>query len=57
MPDLTYYEVLYNFRLAVLIEGVYQRSMRDPTRPDDVDSAERAVHNMARAAAIVMGTR
>ncbi|MCB0995973.1 MAG: phosphotransferase family protein [Acidimicrobiales bacterium] len=31
-PDLTYYSVLARFRLAVLLEGVYQRSLVDPTR-------------------------
>jgi len=55
VPDLTYYEVLYNFRLAVLIEGVYQRSLRDPTRPDQVESGERALLNLARAAALIEG--
>ena len=36
--DLSYYEVLYNFRMAVLLEGIFQRSLHDPTRPvlDDV---------------------
>jgi aminoglycoside phosphotransferase (APT) family kinase protein len=29
LGDLTYYQVLYNFRLAVLQEGIYQRSLRD----------------------------
>lgn len=32
VPDLTYYSVLARFRLAVLLEGVYQRSLVDPTR-------------------------
>ena len=34
LGDLTYYAVLYNFRLAVLLEGIYQRSLKDPSRPD-----------------------
>ncbi|MGH9206701.1 MAG: phosphotransferase family protein, partial [Acidimicrobiales bacterium] len=31
--DLLYYSVLAQFRLAVTIEGIYQRSHDDPTRP------------------------
>jgi aminoglycoside phosphotransferase (APT) family kinase protein len=33
-PDLRYYTALYNFKLAVMLEGVYQRSLADPTRGD-----------------------
>lgn len=55
VPDLTYYEVLYNFRLAVLVEGIYQRSLRDSTRPDQVDSGERALLNVARAVELLSG--
>lgn len=33
-PDLRYYTALSAFRLAVLLEGVYQRSLADPTRGD-----------------------
>jgi aminoglycoside phosphotransferase (APT) family kinase protein len=47
--DLTYYEVLYNFRLSVLLEGVYQRSLLDATRPDQHDIGERVLFNVARA--------
>jgi aminoglycoside phosphotransferase (APT) family kinase protein len=32
VPDLTYYSVLARFRLAVMMEGIYQRSMADATR-------------------------
>jgi len=53
LGDLTYYEVLYNFRLAVLLEGIYQRSLRDPTRPDQVDMGERVFHNVDRALALI----
>ena len=53
LGDLTYYEVLYNFRLAVLLEGIYQRSLRDPTRPDQVDMGERVFHNVNRALALI----
>jgi aminoglycoside phosphotransferase (APT) family kinase protein len=31
-PDLRYYTALYTFKLAVMLEGVYQRSLADPTR-------------------------
>lgn len=31
-PELRYYTALSAFRLAVLLEGVYQRSLTDPTR-------------------------
>lgn len=46
LADLQYYRVLYNFRLAVLLEGIYQRSLRDTSRvPDDSTGhlADRAV--------------
>lgn len=32
VPDLTYYYTLSRFRLAVLLEGIHQRSLLDPTR-------------------------
>jgi aminoglycoside phosphotransferase (APT) family kinase protein len=32
IPDLAYYSVLARFRLAVMMEGIYQRSFADPTR-------------------------
>jgi aminoglycoside phosphotransferase (APT) family kinase protein len=47
--NLTYYEVLYNFRLAVLMEGIYQRSLVDANRPDQNLVGERALFNLARA--------
>jgi aminoglycoside phosphotransferase (APT) family kinase protein len=49
LPDLRYYQVLYNFRLAVLTEGIYQRSLHDPTRPDRHDVGERVLSNVSRA--------
>jgi aminoglycoside phosphotransferase (APT) family kinase protein len=52
-PDLTYYEVLYNFRLAVLLEGIYQRSLVDPNRPDQHALGERVLFNLARAQELV----
>jgi aminoglycoside phosphotransferase (APT) family kinase protein len=53
LADLTYYEVLYNFRLAVLVEGIFQRSLRDPTRPDQDDMGERVLHNLGQALALI----
>jgi aminoglycoside phosphotransferase (APT) family kinase protein len=53
LGDLTYYEVLYNFRLAVLLEGIFQRSLRDTTRPDQVDMGERVFHNVNRALTLI----
>lgn len=47
--DLSYYEVLYNFRMAVLLEGIYQRSIHDPTRPELVDVGAGAMGFLNRA--------
>jgi aminoglycoside phosphotransferase (APT) family kinase protein len=47
--DLSYYEVLYNFRMAVLLEGIYQRSLHDGTRPDLVDVGAGAMGFLERA--------
>ena len=50
MPsDLAYYEVLYNFRMAVLLEGIYQRSLHDPSRPDLEDVGAGAMGFLIRA--------
>ena len=49
IPDLRYYEVLYNFRLTVLLEGVYQRSLQDPDAPVQQMLGDRALVNLARA--------
>ena len=53
LGDMTYYEVLYNFRLAVLLEGIYQRSLKDPSRPDQDVVGERVLFNVARAAELI----
>ena len=53
VPDLTYYDVLYNFRFAVLLEGIYQRSLHDPTRAVQHDSGERALGHVARALDVI----
>ncbi|WP_433667722.1 phosphotransferase family protein [Nocardia sp. CA-136227] len=49
LGDLTYYRVLYNYRLAVLMGGIHIRSLRDPDRADAADVGERAVHAARRA--------
>jgi aminoglycoside phosphotransferase (APT) family kinase protein len=49
IPDLRYHEVLYNFRLTVLLEGVYQRSLQDPDAPVQQMLGDRALVNLARA--------
>ncbi len=51
--DLTYYDVLYHFRLAVLLEGIYTRSLRDPTRPDADDMGAMVLSNLARAGELI----
>jgi aminoglycoside phosphotransferase (APT) family kinase protein len=55
VPDLRYYETLYNFRLAVLLEGIYQRSLLDETRPNQDVVGDRALFNVARALELVDG--
>ncbi len=49
LGTLTYYDVLYNFRLTVLVEGIYQRSLHDPTETHQYDVGELALGNLARA--------
>lgn len=51
--DQQYYAVLYNFRLAVLLEGIYQRSLQDPTREDQHGIGERALFNADRCSALI----
>ena len=46
---LGYYTVLYNFRLSVLLEGIYQRSLQDPNREPQRDIGDRALPHVARA--------
>jgi aminoglycoside phosphotransferase (APT) family kinase protein len=53
VEDLTYYEVLYNFRLTVLLEGIYQRSIKDPDRRRQDRIGERAMFNLHRAVDLV----
>jgi aminoglycoside phosphotransferase (APT) family kinase protein len=56
-PDLRYYTALYTFKLAVMLEGVYQRSLADPTRGDPGamgDTVLRLARDAADAAAITV---
>ena len=53
VPPLDYYEVLYNFRMAVLLEGIYQRSLKDPTRPVMDAVGEQALRFLRRATELV----
>jgi aminoglycoside phosphotransferase (APT) family kinase protein len=46
-----YYVTLYNFRMAVLMEGIYQRSRKDPAKPPAQDVAERVALCIERAQA------
>lgn len=48
-PELRYYTALSAFRLAVLLEGVYQRSLADPTRQRN-DAMGKMVLSIARDA-------
>lgn len=48
-----YYGVLYNFRMAVLLEGIYQRSLHDPNRPDQDMIGDRALFNAGRCQQIL----
>lgn len=55
-PDIQeqqYYGVLYNFRMAVLLEGIYQRSLRDPNRPNQDMIGDRALFNADRCRQIL----
>ncbi|MEI7622839.1 MAG: phosphotransferase family protein [Actinomycetes bacterium] len=52
--DLSYYEVLYNFRMSVLLEGIYQRSIHDPTRPELVDVGAGAMGFLDRALEVLV---
>jgi aminoglycoside phosphotransferase (APT) family kinase protein len=54
-PDLRYYTALYTFKLAVMLEGVYQRSLADPTRSDPGPMGD-TVFRLAREAAAAITT-
>ncbi|NLT29155.1 MAG: phosphotransferase family protein [Propionibacterium sp.] len=48
-----YYRVLYNFRLAVLLEGIHQRSLADPTRTPDPSTAALVDRCLTRATELI----
>ena len=52
-PDLRYYTVLYTFKLAVMLEGVYQRSLADPTRGDPGAMGDTVLRLAREAAAAI----
>jgi aminoglycoside phosphotransferase (APT) family kinase protein len=52
IQETGYYTVLYNFRLAILVEGIYQRSLRDPGRESQHDIGNRALAHIGRALTI-----
>lgn len=54
-PELRYYTALYTFKLAVMLEGVYQRSLADPTRGDPGAMGD-TVLRLAREAAAAITT-
>lgn len=53
VTDLLYYRVLYNFRLAVLLEGIYQRSLLDTSRTPDDSTGQLAERTVRRAVELV----
>ena len=46
--------VLHNFRMAVLLEGIHQRSLHDPTRDDMTEIGEQASRFMRRARELII---
>jgi aminoglycoside phosphotransferase (APT) family kinase protein len=52
-PDLRYYTALYTFKLAVMLEGVYQRSLADPTRGDPGAMGDTVLRLAGEAAAAI----
>jgi aminoglycoside phosphotransferase (APT) family kinase protein len=53
IPDLSYYDVLARFRLAVTVEGIYQRSKSDPTRPLALDLHGYGLYLVESARAVI----
>lgn len=49
LPSLRYYELLYNFRMTVLAEGIYQRSLQDRTRQPMEALRQQATRSLSRA--------
>ena len=57
LDDPTYYEVLYNFRIAVLMEGIHQRSLAVPARHDPYNLGHRVLENVGRAVELIDESR
>ena len=55
IPDLGYYDVLARFKLAVLMEGIHQRSKVDPNREVATDLHQYSELLVASALEIVVG--
>jgi aminoglycoside phosphotransferase (APT) family kinase protein len=53
IPSSDYYAALYHFRLAILLEGIYQRSLVDTARDDAHDMGEQAKLEVTRALAAI----
>lgn len=53
VPASPYHVALYHFRLAVLLEGIYQRSIADPSRTTAIDMGDRALVEVALARAAI----
>ena len=54
-PDLRYWTALSAYKLAIMLEGVYQRSLADPTR-GNVDAVGKTVLRiMHEAQAVIRG--
>lgn len=51
--NIDYYRVLYYFRMSVLIEGIYQRSIEDRTRETDESLGKRVEQLIGRARAVI----
>ena len=53
--NLLYYKLLYAFRQSVLLEGIYQRSLRDDTRDNMDEMAQRVDYLIAQAIVLLDG--
>ena len=54
-PDLRYYTTLSAYKLSVMLEGIFQRSLDDPTRGDAKPIGQMATQIMEEAKALVRG--
>lgn len=53
--NMTYYRLLYYFRQSVLLEGIYQRSLKDPTRENMEEMGQHVDRMILRAEVILAG--